>query len=200
MTAAGDGTAPGRCRLIVALTEERLMGRAGDLPWHLPEDLAHFKRTTLGGAVIMGRLSFESMGSRPLPKRTNLVVSRGVPSAAARTGQERDGARWFPSLSSACAFVAREQPGGQSEPWILGGSHVFREVLSPLDGASGAHAVAGLPLPATLIITWAPSQPLLPDDVLFPFDRAWIEQHYRATETRTGQTPGLTFVTYSLRE
>lgn len=187
------------CRLIVAMTEQRLMGREGDLPWHLPEDLAHFKRTTLGGTVVMGRLSFESVGGRPLPKRTNLVVSRSVPEEAARDGQQRDAVRWFPSLSAACAWTAREAPGDDGSAWILGGAALFREVLAPLDDGPGAHAARGLPRPRTLIVTWVPEQPLQPCDVLFPFDRAWIERHYRVVDDHPGEAPGLRFTTYELR-
>jgi len=60
---------------IVAMTPGRVIGRAGGLPWHLPEDLAFFKRTTTGHAVVMGRKTYESIG-RPLPRRRNIVLSR----------------------------------------------------------------------------------------------------------------------------
>ncbi|MEI8037196.1 MAG: dihydrofolate reductase [Verrucomicrobiota bacterium] len=60
---------------IVAMTSDRVIGRAGILPWHLPEDLAFFKRTTSGHPVVMGRKTFESIG-RPLPKRRNIVLTR----------------------------------------------------------------------------------------------------------------------------
>ena len=60
---------------IVAMDPHRVIGRAGKLPWHLPEDLAFFKKTTLGHPVLMGRKTFESIG-RPLPKRRNIVLTR----------------------------------------------------------------------------------------------------------------------------
>ena len=60
---------------IVAMTPERVIGRGGTLPWHLPEDLAFFKKTTLGHPIVMGRKTFESIG-RPLPKRRNIVLTR----------------------------------------------------------------------------------------------------------------------------
>ena len=64
--------------LIYARSRNNVIGVNGDLPWHLPEDLAHFKRTTLGQPVIMGRVTWESIPHkfRPLPGRTNVVVSR----------------------------------------------------------------------------------------------------------------------------
>ena len=57
------------------MTQDRVIGRAGTLPWHLPEDLAFFKRTTSGHPVVMGRKTFESIG-RPLPQRRNIVLTR----------------------------------------------------------------------------------------------------------------------------
>lgn len=60
---------------IVAMTPDRVIGRGGALPWHLPEDLAFFKRTTSGHPIVMGRKTFESIG-KPLPKRRNIVLTR----------------------------------------------------------------------------------------------------------------------------
>ncbi|BCU77810.1 dihydrofolate reductase [Luteolibacter sp. LG18] len=64
-----------RLTAVVAMTPERIIGRAGTLPWHLPEDLAFFKRTTSGHPIVMGRKTYESIG-RPLPKRRNIVLTR----------------------------------------------------------------------------------------------------------------------------
>ena len=61
--------------LIVAMARNRVIGKDNTLPWHLPEDLQHFKRTTLGAPIIMGRRTWDSIG-RPLPGRRNIVVSR----------------------------------------------------------------------------------------------------------------------------
>lgn len=61
--------------IVVGMSENRVIGAKGGLPWHLPEDLKWFKSLTLGHAVIMGRKTYESIG-RPLPKRRNVVVSR----------------------------------------------------------------------------------------------------------------------------
>ncbi|MCB9832932.1 MAG: dihydrofolate reductase [Planctomycetes bacterium] len=61
--------------IVVAVDENGLIGRDGDLPWRLPADLAHFKRTTMGKPIVMGRKTWESIG-RPLPGRTNVVISR----------------------------------------------------------------------------------------------------------------------------
>jgi dihydrofolate reductase len=64
-----------RLTAIVAMTPERVIGKNGGLPWHLPEDLAFFKRTTSGHPIVMGRKTFESIG-KPLPKRRNIVLTR----------------------------------------------------------------------------------------------------------------------------
>ncbi len=61
--------------MIVAHANNRIIGKDNDMPWHLPADLAYFKKTTLGKPVIMGRKTFESIG-RPLPGRQNIVISR----------------------------------------------------------------------------------------------------------------------------
>ena len=70
-------TEPARQRvvLVAAVADNGVIGVDGALPWHLPEDFAHFKATTLDQVVVMGRKTYESMG-RPLPRRTNIVVTR----------------------------------------------------------------------------------------------------------------------------
>jgi dihydrofolate reductase len=68
-------TSSPRLIAVVAMTADRIIGRNGTLPWHLPEDLAFFKRTTSGHPIVMGRKTFESIG-KPLPKRRNIVLTR----------------------------------------------------------------------------------------------------------------------------
>jgi len=68
-------TATPRLIAVVAMTADRVIGRNGTLPWHLPEDLQFFKRTTSGHPIVMGRKTFESIG-KPLPKRRNIVLTR----------------------------------------------------------------------------------------------------------------------------
>lgn len=67
--------APKRVVVVAAYADNRVIGNAGDIPWHIPEDFAHFKRTTLGHTLVMGRTTYESIG-RPLPGRTTIVVTR----------------------------------------------------------------------------------------------------------------------------
>ena len=82
--------------LIVATTLNSVIGKDNQMPWHLPADLAWFRQNTTGKPVIMGRKTFESIG-RPLPKRTNIVLSRQP--------FEQEGVVWKDSLESAVDFV-----------------------------------------------------------------------------------------------
>lgn len=102
--------------LIVAYAANRTIGRDNGLPWKLPGDLAHFKRTTLGCPIIMGRTTWESLG-RPLPGRQNIVISRNPCYSAA-------GASVHPSLEAALAACA---PG--VSPYIIGGAQIYRLAL-----------------------------------------------------------------------
>ena len=101
--------------LIVAMDQNRLIGRRGDLPWRLPNDLAHFKRQTLGKTILMGRRTWDSLG-RPLPGRDNWVVSRAADFAPA-------GARVFASLDAAL----NAQTDG--ELMVIGGAELYRQTL-----------------------------------------------------------------------
>ena len=87
-----------RLNLIYARAANGVIGRDNQLPWHLPEDLAHFKRTTLGCPVIMGRKTFESIG-RPLPGRRNIIVTRN-------TAWQHQGVDVAHTLDKARALVA----------------------------------------------------------------------------------------------
>lgn len=103
-----------------------VIGAGGDIPWHVPEDFAHFKRTTAGHPVVMGRLTWESLPRRPLPGRTNIVVSsRGA------YGVTDDGAVPAGSIGEALK-IAADAPGGD-EIWVIGGSQVYSESLPIAD-------------------------------------------------------------------
>ena len=105
---------------IVALDPDRVIGRAGRLPWHLPADLAFFRRTTTGHPVVMGRATFESIG-RPLPGRRNIVLTRN------------------PDWSSPGVEVIHSPAGldhlglGDARVFIIGGARVYQAFLPRLD-------------------------------------------------------------------
>ncbi|GAA5230574.1 dihydrofolate reductase [Arthrobacter cryoconiti] len=112
--------------MIWAQTVQGIIGADGGMPWHLPEDMAHFKRVTSGHPVVMGRRTWESFPQRfrPLPQRTNIVVTRqqnwaGTPDAA--------GAVVHSDLAQ--ALVEAQRSPGCEEVWVLGGGEVFRQAM-----------------------------------------------------------------------
>ena len=114
--------------LIYARSRNNVIGKNGDLPWHLPEDLAHFKRTTLGQAVVMGRVTWESIPEkfRPLPGRRNVVVSRQADYIAT-------GAAVVTSLQAALALFPSDEV-----VWLIGGAQLYAQ---------------GLPLASQVVVT-----------------------------------------------
>lgn len=109
-----------RLTLVVARARHGVIGRDNTLPWHLPEDLQHFKATTMGHPILMGRRTFESIG-RPLPGRRSIVLSRDP--GWAREGCERAG-----SLDEAIALCA-----GLPEAFVVGGAAVYAQALPRAD-------------------------------------------------------------------
>ncbi|HJV50848.1 MAG TPA: dihydrofolate reductase [Noviherbaspirillum sp.] len=109
----------GRLTIVVATDANRGIGINNTLPWRLPEDLAHFKRTTLGHPVIMGRKTFDSIG-RPLPNRRNVVVTRNPQWC-------HDGVEAVTSLDAALRLVA------DAPACIIGGAQIYAEVLPRTD-------------------------------------------------------------------
>lgn len=102
--------------MIVARAANGVIGNAGTMPWHIPEDLRHFKTVTMGAAVIMGRKTRESIG-RNLPGRTNIVISRNA-------ATHYDGALTVPSLADALKAAQNE-----AKVFVLGGGQIYRAAL-----------------------------------------------------------------------
>ena len=101
--------------VVVAMNQDNVIGVRGDLPWHLSEDLKHFKELTMGHPVIMGRKTWESIPRRPLPGRRNIVVSRNPDFKA-------EGAEVFGSVEEgidACREI----------PFIIGGAQIYKTAL-----------------------------------------------------------------------
>ena len=103
--------------LIVAVSTNGVIGRDGDLPWHLPADLRHFKKTTMGHHLIIGRATWDEVG-KPLPGRTMVVVTRNRDFSA-------DGVLVAHSVEEALA-LARDD----NEPFIGGGAEIYRQALA----------------------------------------------------------------------
>jgi len=110
-----------RIYLVVAVASNGIIGANGQLPWHLPEDLSHFKRLTMGHPVIMGRRTWESLKG-PLPGRENIVVTRTA-------GYEAPGAAVASSLEGALALCA-----GEPVAFVIGGSRLFADSLPIAEG------------------------------------------------------------------
>jgi len=102
--------------LIVAYSTNRAIGRDNALPWKLPGDLAHFKRSTLGRPIIMGRKTWDSLG-RPLPGRSNIVITRNP-------GFGAEGAIVVPSLQAAI-----DACGDVDEAFVIGGAQIYAQAL-----------------------------------------------------------------------
>jgi dihydrofolate reductase len=105
-----------RLNLIVARARNGVIGRGGTLPWHLPEDLRHFKRTTIGHPIVMGRRTWQSIG-RALPGRRSIVLTRNPRWSA-------PGCETAASLAQALAMCE-----GAAEVFVIGGAAVFAEAL-----------------------------------------------------------------------
>jgi len=112
-----------RLALVVAMSDNRVIGKDGKLPWRLPEDMKWFREITMGKPCIMGRKTWESLPKRPLPGRTNIVVTRDAAYGA-------EGAIVAASLDEAIDAAAREAPG---EIAIIGGAQIYVEALARTD-------------------------------------------------------------------
>jgi dihydrofolate reductase len=139
--------------MVAAMTPSRVIGRAGAIPWHYPEDMKHFRNVTRGHAVIMGRGTYDSIG-KALAKRRTIVVSR-------HPERGLSDSEVVSSLDAAIE-LAREH---DDEPRILGGAQIY---------------AAALPLATRLILTLLETE--YPGDVYFPaYDPAeWIEDERRS--------------------
>jgi len=162
-----------RVNLIFARARNGVIGRDGTMPWHLPQDLAHFKRLTAGCPVIMGRKTWDSLPGkfRPLPGRLNLVVTR----QAAWSGE---GAHAVHSLEQGLALARHLEPA-PAEVWVIGGAQLY---------------ALAVPLASRAIVTELDAD--IPGDTYAPqFDATWVET---ARERHTSDT-GLhyAFVTYT---
>jgi len=100
------------------MTSDRIIGINNGIPWHYSEDFKRFKRVTLGSAIIMGRKTWESIGSKPLPKRRNIVISRGTVI----------GTEHYPSIEQALTACQDE-----AAIWLIGGGQIYAQGLEYCD-------------------------------------------------------------------
>jgi len=157
-----------KLNLIFARAANGVIGINNTLPWHLPEDLAHFKRTTLGCPVIMGRKTWDSLPPkfRPLPGRLNVVVTR-------QTHWQAEGALRAHSLTEACDLCPAD-----SDAWVIGGADIYAQAL---------------PLASTAVVTEIDAA--YEGDAFAPqFDPQWREIARELHVSSNGLT--FSFVTY----
>jgi dihydrofolate reductase len=144
--------------LVFAMSDARVIGKAGALPWHIPEDLRHFKNVTIDHAVVMGRTTYDSVG-KPLPKRRNIIVTRDPT-------LRREGAETAPTLEAALVLAYETD----AEPRVLGGAQIY---------------ALALPIATKMIVTFVHRD--VDGDTLFPpIDwSVWREVSRRRAETAT---------------
>lgn len=112
--------------IIVAAAENGVIGRANALPWQISEDLKYFKKVTMGKPIVMGRKTYESIG-RPLPGRTNIVITRN-------TGWQAEGVVAVATLPEAIAAAERQSASdGVDELFVIGGEQIYRLAESVAD-------------------------------------------------------------------
>lgn len=107
--------------MIAAMTPERVIGCDGDMPWHLPADFAWFKRNTLNKPILMGRKTWQSIGSKPLPGRKNIIISRN-------NDLDDNGAALADSPDQALSLVK-----DSDEVMIIGGAQIYSHFLPQAD-------------------------------------------------------------------
>ena len=153
------------------MSTNRVIGRDGGLPWHLPDDFKHFKSRTLGKPVLMGRRTWESLDG-PLPRRENVVVTRSRDYSA-------DGARIAASFEAALTLVASAE-----EVMVIGGSALYR---------------CALPLAGRMYLTWIDAT--IDGDTEFPAYETdeWREVEREVHEPDTRHAHRFEIVTYERR-
>ncbi len=158
---------------IAAMASNRVIGKDGGLPWHIPEDLKFFKEKTSGHIMVMGRKTFESLG-RPLPKRLHVVITR-------QKDYRPEGAYVFNSVDEAVAFCRTQTEKWGDEVFIVGGGDIFREML-----------------PITNRIYLTEIKQAYPGNATFPeFDKAKFQEVERSSRT---EPEPYDFVVYDRRD
>lgn len=112
-----------RVKAIAAMSRNRVIGRAGGLPWHLPEEFAWFREATLGHVVLMGRRTWDGLpGGRPLPGRLNLVASR-------RALPRPPGGALVERVTDLADFRPEDYAAGGREVFVAGGAEIYQQLL-----------------------------------------------------------------------
>lgn len=132
---------------IAAISSNRCIGKDNELPWHISADLQHFKKMTTAnsdsdvkGIVIMGRKTFESMGSKPLPKRVSFIITSQLDYAEQKGLENKENAYVVHNLDDALTQAASLAHGAHLETiWVIGGEQVFKESMMYTDRIELTH-------------------------------------------------------------
>ena len=159
--------------LVVAMAENRVIGRDGGLPWHIPGDLKLFKKTTMGKPIVMGRKTWESLG-RPLPGRPNIVITRD-------RDYKAEGAHVTHDIDQGLQLASRLAGELQTdEIMIIGGAEIYRQAFPKAD---------------RLYLTEVALKP--EGDARFPaFDKSEWRESSRSPFPAQGDSPAYTLVVY----
>jgi dihydrofolate reductase len=170
--------------MIWAQTTDCVIGDGADMPWYLPEDLEHFKNSTVGAPVVMGRISWEALDPRfrPLPGRDNVVVTRNA-SYDAPGGTV---CSTIPEAVAAAHRVATERTSGDVPTvWILGGGEIYRQCLPAADRVVVTEIACGAP--GRFTVTAPDMRATVQDGSFTVSDGPWLESD-RGTAL-TGEDP-----------
>lgn len=178
---------------IAAISSNRCIGKDNELPWHISADLQHFKQQTtaqndgdIQGIVIMGRKTFESMGSKPLPKRVSFIISTQLDYAKEHNLEDRDDAYVVHNLDDALTQAASLAHGAHLETmWVIGGERVFSEAMMYTDRIELTHVT-------TEIENGDAFYPELPDDFAVAEESEQLHDEKSGLDYR--------FVTYKRQE
>lgn len=158
--------------LVVAKSENNVIGVDGDLPWRISADLKHFKAVTIGHPIIMGRKTWDSIG-RPLPGRRNIVITR-------RNDLVIDGVDVVKSIDAALDLCRKD---GTTKAMIVGGGQIYADIMDQAD-----------------IIELTEVHCAIDGDTVFPaIDPAKWSETARETFAADGDTPSYSFVTHTRR-
>jgi len=113
--------------IITGMNEDRVIGKNGELPWHYPEDMRHFKDTTTGYPVLMGRKTYESLPEnyKPLPNRTNIVLTRNPEKL-----ESKEDIEVAESIENAWKIAEKTEAG---KAFVIGGENVYKQTLENVD-------------------------------------------------------------------
>jgi len=148
---------------IVAMAENRVIGRDGGMPWHISEDFKFFKTTTMGHAMIMGRKTWDSIG-RALPGRLSVIVTRNLDL------KKPDGSIVVPSIEAAISFCKAHQSDWGNECFIIGGGELYRQSMPYVDR-----------IYLTMIHRSVPGDTYYPMITSDRFQQVWSEPHLEAS-------------------